>query len=249
VRNFWCALLIGVAAAAAAAAPAAAAGVGVVLLHARNSMPPQFDGIVPRLAAAGYPSVAVNACWSDRRSYPATAEECQRDIDAAIAELKGRGMDRFVIAGNDFGGLYALYYAGSHPEIAGVIAWGPRIGRGGGNQESLATALKAVQSGEGDKPGIFNNGRPTTARQWLSFEGQDSPFADVPALLSKVSVPVLWMAANDDLGPRDPTSQYNLIKPDAQNALMWSVSDQYSMVDVSLPQAIDWLNKIRGAGQ
>jgi dienelactone hydrolase len=228
---------------------AEAAGTGVVLLHARNSMPPQFDGIVPRLAAAGYLTVAVNACWSDRRTYPATAEECQRDIDAAIGELRGRGMDRFVVAGNDFGGLYALYYAGNHPEIAGVVAWGPRIGRGGGNQESLATALRAVQAGEADRPGVFNNGRLTTARQWLSFEGPDSPFADIPRLLSRVSVPVLWMAANDDLGPRDPRPQYELIKANPQSTLVWSVSDQYSMVDVSLPVVIDWLGKIKAAGQ
>jgi pimeloyl-ACP methyl ester carboxylesterase len=244
------ALIVGLVLAApiAAPAPAGAAGVGVVLLHARNSFPTQFDGIVPRLTAAGYQSVAVNACWSARRSFAGTAAACQSDVDAAIADLKARGMDKFVVAGNDFGGMYALYYAGNHPEIAGVVAWGPRATTRSGNDETLATALRAVKAGQGDKPGAFNDGRSTTANAMLSFEGPDSVFADQEALLRKVTVPVLWLAANDDLGTRDPTARFKLIKPAPLTTLMWSVSDQYSMVDVSLPEVIAWLGKVK-AGQ
>src|SRR4051794_5666236 len=77
----WFALMLSGLVAVGIAVPANAAGVGVVLLHARNSFPTQFDGIVPRLAAAGYQTVAVNACWSDRRTYGATSAECQLDID------------------------------------------------------------------------------------------------------------------------------------------------------------------------
>jgi pimeloyl-ACP methyl ester carboxylesterase len=229
------------------AAPADAAGVGIVLLHARNSFPTQFDNIVPRLAAAGYPATAINACWSDKRTYPNTAQACQGDIDVAIEGLRGRGMDKFVIAGNDFGGMYALYYAGNHPTtVAGVVAWGPRAFVRGSNDANLAIALQLVKSGQGDKPNAFNDARATTANFMLSFEGPDSPFADVEGLLKKVTVPVLWLAANDDKGPRDPSARFALIKAHPLNSLMWSVSDQYSMVDVSLGEVIAWLGKIKG---
>jgi hypothetical protein len=72
-------------------------------------------------------------------------------------------------------------------------------------------------------------------------------FADPEALLKKVSVPVLWMAANDDLGTRDPSARFQLLKPTALSALVWSVSDQYSMVDVSLDQVIECLGRVNAA--
>lgn len=239
------ALMLGALVGLTFAVPANAAGVGVVLLHARNSFPTQFDGIVPRLTAAGYPAVAVNACWSDRRTYGGTAAECQGDIDTAIADLKGRGMDSVVVAGNDVGGMFALYYAGNHPDIAGVVAWGPRAFVRTGNDANLALAISLQKAGQGDKKGAFNDGRQTTPNQMLSFESPDSPFADPEALLKKVAVPVLWMAANDDLGTRDPSARFKLIKPSPLNTLAWSVSDQYSIVDVSLDQVIQWLGKIK----
>jgi pimeloyl-ACP methyl ester carboxylesterase len=155
---FLSAPIVALALAAPLAAPADAAGVGLVLLHARNSFPTQFDGVIPRLEAAGYPTIAINACWSVRRTYAGTAAECQVDIDDAIAGLKGRGMDRFVIAGNDFGGMYALYYAGNHPEIAGVVAWGPRTFIRGSNDETLGLALRVEKRGGGRQEGVVGRG-------------------------------------------------------------------------------------------
>jgi len=153
-----------------------------------------------------------------------------------------------VVAGNDFGGMFALYYAGNHPDIAGVVAWGPRAFVRTGNDANLALALSLQRSGQGDRKGAFNDGRQTTANQMLSFEGPDSVFADQEALLRKVTVPVLWLAANDDLGTRDPTPRFRQIKPGPLTTLVWSVSDQYSMVDVSLDPVIQWLGKVRAGG-
>jgi hypothetical protein len=55
------------------------------------------------------------------------------------------------------------------------------------------------------------------------------------------------MAANDDLGPRDPTARFKMIRPMPLNTLVWSVSDQYSMVDVSVGEVIAWLAKVKAA--
>ena len=57
------------------------------------------------------------------------------------------------------------------------------------------------------------------------------------------------MAANDALGTRDPSARFQLLKPTALSALVWSVSDQYSMVDVSLDQVIESLCKVKAAAE
>src|SRR4051812_29516994 len=245
------ALILGLAFAGplAVPAPADAAGTGIILLHARGSWPGFFDNIVPKLEAAGYPVIVPEACWSVHRIYGGTVDECQSDIDVAISGLKGRGMDRIVLAGHDMGGLDAIYYAGTHSGLAGLIVWGPRANIRFNGDEDLTTAVSMVKAGNGDKKGNFNNGRMlATANAMLSFEGPSSPFADPEALIKKVSVPFFWMAANDDVGPRDPMAQFKLAKANPLNTIVWSKSDQYSMIDVSIGDVIAWLDKLKGTG-
>jgi pimeloyl-ACP methyl ester carboxylesterase len=230
------------------AASASAAGIGVVLVHLRGGWPGEFDNIVPKLEAAGYPTVAPEMCWSVHRLYAGTVDECQGEIDVTIASLKARGIDRVVLAGHDFGGMDAIYYAGTRPGIAAVIAWGPRANIRATGDDDLTTAFAMVKAGNGDKRGNFNNGRMyATANALLSFEGPNSPFADPEGLLRKVSVPFLWMAANDDVGPRDPTSRFNAVQKTPLNAIVWSRSDQYSMIDVSIGDVIAWLDKLKSS--
>jgi dienelactone hydrolase len=244
------ALILGLALTAPLLAPRAAdaAGIGIVLLHARGSWPGQFDGVAPKLQAAGYATVAPEACWSVHRIYQGTVDQCQVDIDKAIATLKSGGADQIVLAGNDMGGMDALYYAGGHTGLAGIVAWGPRdVIRLPGDSD-LTDAFNMVQAGNGDKRGNFNNGRMyATANQLLSWEGPNSPFADPAALVSKISVPMLWMAANDDLGPRDPTDLFNRAHPNPLNTLVWSKSDEFDMIDVSIDDVIAWLGKLKAA--
>jgi pimeloyl-ACP methyl ester carboxylesterase len=230
------------------AAPADAAGIGIVLLHLRGGWPGEFENIAPKLEAAGYPTIAPEACWSVHRIYAGTVDECQGDIDVAISGLKGRGMDRIVIAGHDMGGLDAIYYAGTHPGLAGLIVWGPRVNIRFNGDDDLVTALAMVKAGNGDKKGNFNNGRMyATANALLSFEGPASPFADPDALIRKVSVPLFWMAANDDTGTRDPSRSFNLAQKTPLNTIVWSKTDQYSMIDVSIGEVIAWLDKLKAA--
>jgi pimeloyl-ACP methyl ester carboxylesterase len=243
------ALILALLFAAPLAVPADAAGIGVVLLHLRGGWPGEFENITPKLEAAGYPTIAPEACWSVHRIYAGTFDECQGDIDVAIAGLKGRGMDKIIVAGHDMGGLDAIYYAGTHPGVAGVIAWGPRANIRTNGDEDLTAALAMVKAGTGDRKGNFNNGcMYATANALLSFEGPGSPLADPESLIGKISVPFFWMAANDDIGARDPTPRFNLAKRTPLNTLVWSTTDQYSMVDVSIAEVIAWLDKLKLAG-
>jgi len=226
--------------------PASAAGVGIVLLHLRGGWPGEFENIVPKLEAAGYTTVAPEACWSVHRIYARTLDECQSDIDVAISGLKAKGMDRIVIAGHDMGGMDAIYYAGTHAGLAGLVVWGPRANIRVNGDDDLTNALAMVRAGNGDKKGNFNNGRMyATANALLSFEGPGSPFADPEGLIKKVSVPFFWMAANDDTGPRDPTPRFNLAQKTPLNTIVWSKTDQYSMIDVSIADVLAWLDKLK----
>jgi pimeloyl-ACP methyl ester carboxylesterase len=230
-------------------ASASAAGIGVVLVHFRGGWPGEFDNIVPKLQAAGYATIAPEMCWSVHKIYSASIDECQTDIDVAIAGLKGRGVDKIVLAGHDFGGLDVVYYANAHPGIAGVVAWGPRANIRSYLDEDLATANGMAAAGNGDKRGNFNNGRMyATANALLAFEGPNGVFANPDALFAKLKVPLFWMAANDDTGVRDPSARFNLAPGGPLNTLVWSKTDQYSMVDVSIADVIAWLDRLKLAG-
>jgi pimeloyl-ACP methyl ester carboxylesterase len=227
-------------------ASASAAGIGIVLIHLRGGWPGEFDNIVPKLEAAGYRTIAPEMCWSVHKLYSGTIDKCQEDIDVAIAGLKGRGMDKIILAGHDFGGMDVAYYAGTHPGVSGLIVWGPRVNIRAAGDEDLNIALAMIKAGNGDKKGNFNNGRMyATANEMVSFEGPSSPFADPDALFKKVSVPLFWMAANDDTGPRDPSERFKLAKPNPLNTIVWSRTDQYSMIDVSIGDLIAWLDKFK----
>jgi pimeloyl-ACP methyl ester carboxylesterase len=229
-----------------AAASASAAGIGVVLVHFRSSWPGEFDNIRPKLEAAGYATIAPEMCWSVHKLYSSDLHGCMGDIDVAIAGLKGRGADRIVLAGHDSGGMAAIYYATMHPELAGLIVWGPRANVRGSSDDDLKLALAMAAAGDGDKKGNFNNGRMwASANALLSFEGPDSPFGNPDAMLRKVAVPTFWMAANDDTGPRDPSARFDLVPKTPLNTIVWSRTDQYSMVDVSIAEVIAWLDKLK----
>src|SRR5262249_3687221 len=161
------------------------------------------------------------ACWSVHRTYGGTVDQCLVDVDNAINALKAGGADRIVLAGNDMGGMNAIYYAGKHPHLAGLVLWGPRANIRFPGDEDLTNAYAAIKAGNGDKKGGFGNGRIyTTANELLSFEGPSSPFADPEGLIKKVSMPMLWMAANDDLGPRDPTPRFSLAQKTPLNEIV-----------------------------
>jgi hypothetical protein len=58
---------------------------------------------------------------------------------------------------------------------------------------------------------------------------------------------MFWMAANDDVGSRDPSPRFNLAKKTPLNTIVWSRTDQYSMVDVSIGEVIAWLDKLKAS--
>jgi len=98
-------------------------GVGVVFLHGKGVWAGAFDGGIPAaLEAEGAVAVSPEMPWSLRRIYGATYEEAMREIDAAVAGLKGRGARRIIIIGHSLGANAAIGYAASRHEVAAVVA-------------------------------------------------------------------------------------------------------------------------------
>ncbi len=242
------ALLGGLALVAAyAVSPAKAEGIGVVLLHARGGVVTIFDNVGARIKEAGYGEIAPDVCWSRRRLYGGSLDECMADIDTAIATLREQGFDQVVVGGHAMGALAAMYYAGNH-SVAGVLAWGPQVGKLARIEEDRAEAVEAMEAGKGDDVMSFFRGRPiVTPRVLLSFEGLDSPLADQAGLVSHLSAPLLWIDSNDSIGPRDPTPIFNQAPEDPLNTFIRSTTDYFSMVDKSADDVIAWLDKLKAA--
>src|SRR5215475_14385860 len=72
-------------------------GTGVVFLHGKGVWTGAFDGGIPSaLEAEGALVASPEMPWSLGRIYVATYDEAMREIDAAVAGLKGKGATRIV---------------------------------------------------------------------------------------------------------------------------------------------------------
>jgi pimeloyl-ACP methyl ester carboxylesterase len=217
------------------AAPAAAAGlkgVGVVFLHGKGVWSGAFDGGIPAaLQAEGAVAVSPEMSWSFARIYDATYDEAMREIDAAVAGLKGRGATRIVVIGHSLGANAAVGYAARRRGIAAVVAISP--GHLPETEEmrtrtasAVAEARALAAAGEKSRhvwPDRIQ-GIPTLAAAspavYLSMFDPDGP-AVIPRNAAALhGVPLLWVVGQSDpvfargrdyafsRAPRNPKSRY-----------------------------------------
>jgi pimeloyl-ACP methyl ester carboxylesterase len=99
-----------------------------------------FEPLLPKLQAAGYPTLAVNTRGHDsvfgaqlgnvRKRLGAAYEmvdDCRQDITAWIKFLAGRGHERVILLGHSLGAIKAVYAQANeqHPGVVAVIAVSP----------------------------------------------------------------------------------------------------------------------------
>jgi len=172
-----CALLLaffsfGVAAEASRAKP------GIVIMHGKGGSPTR---LVSELAAfleqKGYAVANLEMPWSGRRDYDADVAAAEKEVEAALADLRGRGATKLFVAGHSQGGVFALYLGG-RLAIDGVIAIAP-----GGN---VANALFREKLGESVALArkLVSEGKSGERTQFLDFEGSrgTSPVFTTPAI-------------------------------------------------------------------
>jgi pimeloyl-ACP methyl ester carboxylesterase len=186
------------------------AKIGVVIMHGKGGSPTRHVAdLASFLEAKGYLITNLEMPWSARRQYDVDVGGAEKEVEAALAELRRRGATKLFVAGHSQGGLFALHCGGTHA-IDGVVAIAP-----GGNVgnlifrqtlgEAVERARKLVAQGKGDEKTTF-----------IDFEGSKGTFpvsATPVAYLSwfrpdgamnqsdaakRVKVPVLFIAPTGD---------------------------------------------------
>jgi pimeloyl-ACP methyl ester carboxylesterase len=207
-------------------------GLGAVFLHGKGVWTGAFDGGIPAaLEAEGAVAVSPEMPWSFSRIYGATYEEAMREIDAAVAGLKGRGATRIVIIGHSLGANAAIGYAARRHGVAAVVALSP--GHLPETTEMRARTADAIVqaralSAAGEKsrrtwPDRVQ-GVPTLAMAspavYLSMFDPDGPAVIPKNAAALHGVPLLWVVGDSDpifargrdyafsRAPRNPKSRY-----------------------------------------
>jgi pimeloyl-ACP methyl ester carboxylesterase len=224
---------------------------GVVLLHGNRSWGGQFAPFVEVFAKAGIGLETPDMCWSDRRVYDRSAQDCMDEVDAAIDRLKKAGYDHVVVGGHSMGGINTLLYAANHKDLAGVIVFAPSSRPGRGNDDYLVTyARDLVAKGYGDQRADF----PTTGINplyvkpgpWLSYFGPESALYDAE-LLPKLTAPLLWVAGTEDNGQRNAEERFKLAPPFPLDRFVLVKADHFATPDVAVNDMMAWLEELRAS--
>ncbi|MFO0442235.1 MAG: alpha/beta hydrolase [Betaproteobacteria bacterium] len=190
----------------------AATSTGIVILHGKGGMP---QGLVRPLAegleARGWQVANLQMPWSRDRQYDVDVEAAVKEVDAAVAALRGKGSQRVLVAGHSQGGVFALHYATLRP-LDGLVAIAP----GGNVANSLflqqlggavSNARRMVSEGRGQERGEFLDYEGargswtlrTTAATYLSWfdpEGAMNQFRSLRAV--QPATPVLLIVPQRD---------------------------------------------------
>jgi pimeloyl-ACP methyl ester carboxylesterase len=232
-------------------------GVGVVFLHGKGVWAGAFDGGIPAaLETEGAVAVSPEMPWSLTRIYGATYEEAMREIDAAVAGLKGRGARRIVIIGHSLGANAAIGYAARRQEVAAVVALSPghlpetaemRTRTADAIKEARALAAAGEKSRRIWPDGV--QGIPTFATAspavYLSMFDPDGPAVIPKNAAALHGVPLLWVVGQSDpifgrgrdyafsRAPRNPKSRYIEVS-----------AGHLATPQVARSQVVEWLKSL-----
>src|SRR5215470_2146757 len=185
-------------------------GTGVVFLHGKGVWAGAFDGGIPSaLAAEGAVVASPEMPWSFARIYGATYDEAMREIDAAVAGLKGRGATRIVIIGHSLGANAAIGYAARRSGIAAVVALSPghlpeSPEMRDRTAEAVVQARALVAAGEKSRRAWPDRiqGIPTFATAspavYLSMFDPNGPAVIPKNAAALHGVPLLWVVGRSD---------------------------------------------------
>lgn len=160
MRWLWSALLL-FACAQASAQPT----IGVVVMHGKGGLP---DGLVHELALdlerRGFAVANLEMPWSSRRDYDVEVAAGEKQVEAALADLRKRGAQKLFIAGHSQGGTFA-FYLGGRLAVDGIVAIAP-----GGNVANPAFRERVAESVDRART-LLAEGKGAERRRFLDYEG------------------------------------------------------------------------------
>jgi hypothetical protein len=187
-------------------------GIGLVIMHGKGSSPMRH---VPELAsglqAKGVCVANLEMPWSARRSYDVDVLAADKEVEAALDTLRGKGAKALFVSGLSQGGLFALHFGTAH-HVDGIIAIAP--GGNVGNAlfaeklgDTVESARKLVAAGKGnEKTALFDYESakglipivttPAIYLDWFDPAGAMNQTAAVTHMAA--DVPVLYIAPTGD---------------------------------------------------
>lgn len=246
----------------AVAQGSALAGFGIVLLHGKGGQP---GGLIESLAAAlraeGAMVVMPKMAWSGTGgvpdTYSASYEEALDEIGRAVAELRGKGAKRIVVAGHSLGANGAIGYAArSGSDLAGVIALAaghtPERMKRPELVAGLATARQLVAAGKGTAPAMLpdlNLGKTfnvkVTPKTYLSYFDPDGPAVIPRNAAAMPAIPFLWVIGRKDpLASAGPGYAFNKAAKNPKSRYVEVNAGHKDSPDAAWVDVIAWLKSL-----
>ncbi len=238
-------------------------GIGIVIMHGKGGSPTKHVAdLASSLEKKGYLVANLEMPWSGRRDYDVSVSVAEKEVESALASLRGKGAQRLFIAGHSQGGMFALYFGGKHP-IDGVIAIAPggSVGSPIFRQklgESVERARKLVTESKGDEKTRFDDfesARGTypivaTPAAYLSWFDPDGAM-NIPLGVRSIppQIPVLWIVAKNDYpGLRQSNLPlFGSLPPNPLTKLYEPDSNHLGAPSASRDEIVRWLAEVATA--
>lgn len=244
----------------AASAQPAAPAIGIVVMHGKGGSPARLvNTLAEGLESKGYRVASLEMPWAGRRGYDKDVAAAEREVTAALAELRSKGAKKLFVAGHSQGAVFALHYASRNP-LDGliIIAPGGNVATGFYQQQvgaSVSRARSLVASGKGDERGAFDEyegGRGnwavnTTAAIYLTWFDPDGAMnQEKSSRALPKSLPVLHVAPTSDYPAllRSKQQMFGALPANPLTRLYEPEADHRSAPAASVGEIIRWTTEI-----
>lgn len=265
-RRFLIVLTVSVAAAylsPTASADTGAARIGIVIMHGKGGSPKRIvSDLASALERQGYLVANLEMPWSGRREYDVDVAAAEKEVESALAALRGKGAQKLFVAGHSQGGLFALYFAGKHA-LDGVIAIAP-----GGSADaqvfreklgdSVALARKLIAQGKSQEKTRFSDYEGsrgtypvvTTPAAYLSWFDPDGAMNQMAALRNmSPDTPVLYIAPTGDYPGLRKLKQkmFDALPKNPRTKLYEPDSSHLNAPTASIGEIVEWTTAVANA--
>jgi pimeloyl-ACP methyl ester carboxylesterase len=253
-------LLLAALVALAAPVANAASDIGVVLMHGKQAPERQaaLAALADQLQRNGMMVARPRMPWAAGawERIAVTVEAAHAQIDGHVADLRGRGARRIVVAGHSLGANVALSYAVERGNLAGVVMLGPGHSPAAYYRQmadfraAIEKAGQMVNAGQGAQPfaGPDNNqGKTftvtTTAEVYLSWMSPRR-LASMPAQAPRLPPGIPVLLAIGDKDPSFATAESTIFAPAAKHPYSKFVplqADHAGVIAAAAGTVADWL--------
>lgn len=239
--------------------------IGIVIMHGKGGSPNRHVAdLARRLERQGYLVANLEMPWSGNRNYDVPVSRAEEEIEAAVADLRGKGAKKVFVSGHSQGGVFALHVAGKL-SVDGIIAIAP-----GGNVanrvfrenlgESVARARQYVAEGKGNERARLEDyegakGRypvlaiPAAYVTWFDEEGAMN--MDRASRAANPQVPILWIVPKRERPALLKTSlpMFSALPANLLTRLYEPSADHLGAPSASADEIARWTREVAAASQ